>query len=256
MRHDIIKYFRFFSGTLVLTLLCAACSFASENVSIPTESSIARDDMGMQYSTDDFRYGEWTIDTIQTFLKDQGFENIEVIEKKSEYVDKIMLLVRVEDDSSNSDVAQYRYFERGEIIEPWEKIQIEVSIPVPKTTQTGMSNAQIAEYLAKQNGSESDVEQWKKFMTDHNGEKIEFDGNVTYVYDELFFASGITVSVSFEGNEDVILSKRGISPNDIGFGNEYACGSLEVGTPVHCKMKIVSTREGGYCELLSIKLIN
>ncbi len=206
----------------------------------------------MPYNSNDYENGDWSLEEVVSHLEELGFEDIEVVKSESRYVSEENLQVLVEDFSSDSWFTEYKDFEQGEPLHTWRKVKIEVTIPIPVLTEE--NSPELVSNLAMRYGSDGDVALWESFMKEHNGEYIEFDGVVTDVYDEFWFASGISLSISFEEYEDIDFGWSGIEPNDIGYDNDFSSGCLSEGTPAHCIVKIVYTDEECYYELESLEL--
>ncbi len=233
------RYASLLVGVSVMALVCISCS--SEEPTMP-------------YSSNDYENGEWTLEEVLSNLKELGFDDIEVVTSKSRYVSEESLQVQVEDYSNESLFTVYKDFEQGEPVYSWREVKIEVTRPIPVLTEENFPG--LANNLAMRYGSDDDVAEWKSFMKAHNGEYIEFDGFVTDVYDEFWYASGISLSISFEEYEDINFYWSDISPNNIGYDNDYSYGCLPKGTLAHCVVKIVYTEEECYYEFESIELCN
>lgn len=226
-------------ATIVIIGNCVGCSSSEEPP--------------MPYSSSDYENGEWTLEEVISNLEELGFENIEIEEYESQYVSEESFDVKVEDFSSDSWLTEYKDFEQGEPLYSWRDVKIEVTIPIPVLTVE--NTPELADNLAKRFGTDKDVDAWKSFMKEHNGEYIEFNGIITDWYDELWYASGISFEVSFENYEDITFSWSSISTNELGFNNDYSTGCVTEGTSAYITAKIVYTSDECCYELDSIKLI-
>ena len=196
-------------------------------------------DTVMPYGSIDYENGEWTVDELVSHLKELGFDNIDIEEDESRYVSETSINVRVEDIKSDSWFTEYTDFIKGEPVKSWRDVKIEVTHPIP--VMTIENTPELVDILSLRNGVEADFEEWKLFMKEHKGEYIEFNGKVLDVYDEFWYASGISLDISFEEYEDICFVWSGIEPNDIGYNNDYSLGCIPNGTPVYCVARIVNS---------------
>lgn len=240
MNQRIKKIARTIIGISATTFILTACSAGEKEL--------------MPYSSSDYENGKWTLEEIVDSLNELGFEDIEVKESKSRYVSEVEIEVQVEDYAKNTILTEYKDFKEGEPLYNWRKVKIYVTTPIPVLTEE--NRPELATILGKANGNDSDIELWKAFMKEHNGNYIEFDGTLTDVYDEAWYITGISLTICFEEHKDITFYWRGIEPNDIGYDNDYSYGCLPEGTPMHCVAKIVYDENGCYYEPDSITVGN
>ncbi len=205
----------------------------------------------MPYGSSDYENGEWTVNELVTHLEELGFDSIDIMEDESRYVSKTSINVSVEDVESDSWFTEYTDFIKGEPVRSWRDVKIEVTHPIPVMTLE--NSPELVDILPLRKGSEADVEQWKTFMKEHNGEYIQFSGTVIDVFDEVLWV-GISLDISFENYESIYFSFSNVSPNDIGYDNDYSYGCLPEGTPVYCVVRIVSSDDDCSYELDTLRI--
>ena len=226
---------------LLLVIICLfACAACGGN------------DATMPYGSDEYENGEWSVEELVSHLEELGFDDIDVEESESRHVSEISLEVRVEDTESDSWFTEYKDFEKGEPARTWRKVRISVTAPIPVLTTENCPD--LVDFLRKRYGSSEDIEVWQSFMEEHSGEYIEFDGTITDWYDELWFASGITFTVSFEDNDDITFSWSGMTTSEFGFANDYSTGCVQEGIPAHVVIRIGYAEEDYWYGLESIQL--
>lgn len=233
------KYIGILVLLIILAFTCVGCS---------------GDDATMPYGSSDYENGEWTVDELVSHLEELGFDNIDIEDDESRYVSEVSINVRVEDTESDSWFTEYTDFVKGEPVRSWRNVKIEVTHPIPVLTIENYP--ELIEVLPLRSGSDTDFEEWKSFMKEHNGEYIEFDGTITDWYDELWYASGISFTVSFEDYEDISFSWSGLLTSEFGYKNDYSTGCVKEGISAHVVAKIVYSEDEYKYELEDIQLGN
>lgn len=207
----------------------------------------------MPYSSSEYENSDWTLDELISHFEELGFDDIDIDESHSRYVSEEYIQVRVEDTESDSWFTEYTEFTKGEDLRSWRKIRISITYPIPVWT---IENCPELVTLLSMRNSEESFDEWIAFMHEHHGEYIEFDGTITDWYDELWYAGGISFSVSFEDIEDIAFSWHGLLTSEFGYKNDYYTGCVEEGISAHVVMRIVYSEEGCLYELESIDLEN
>lgn len=223
----------------ILLFLCTSCSLNIEKIPMP-------------YGTDDYDNGEWTLEKVTENLNEQGFDEIEIVEYESRGLDRERIKVKIEDYSNGSLLTEYKSFKKGELFYTYEKIKIEVYKPIPVLNINNCP--ELGVILSEWSDLEGDVSVWKPFMEEHNGEYIEFNGKIVDCFDEFYYITDLTLTISFENYENITFCWDGISTNEVGYQNNYSVGCIEKNTPVHVVAKITCTDDIYRFELESVDL--
>lgn len=101
---------------------------------------------------------------------------------------------------------------------------------------------------------------WSSFLESHCGDTLEFDGTISYWYDDLFFTGGVSFTIAIEDSEHMSLSWHNIALIELGMTGEYHyrkyySGLIREGMRTHVIAEITQTDDGCTLELTSMQII-
>ena len=202
-------------------------------------ASCSSNDVVMPYSTDEYKSGEWTEESLVKHLEELGFENIEITNALEKYGEEEWKIynIKIEDPDSNSWFASYREFEKNEEFSKDSKIVVETYV---SHSTIKIDSSEVFRELVSNGDISIEDSEISDFFESHDGEYIEFNGVITDCYDSFFYIDydldfGVKIENStwFEYSwEDIKISHL----HECGWHtnyNNYSIGTLSKGDNVH-----------------------
>lgn len=233
-------------GCIFLSILCTSCT---------TE-------VAMPYSSEEYLEMNWPVDELISHFEELGFSDFETYITETFDEDEARIRrVAIEDTSSSSADGdlEHKEFEKNEKFGTYLEVLISGYRLIPTLTVDNCD--ELAELVQMDGESLEKGEKITAFMRKHGGEYLEFEGTITYWNDELFFASGVYLTVAVEDSPHTNFSWNSIGISELeivgdpDYENGYISGMIEEGDKVHMYTKINNNAEGWKLEIISTEII-
>lgn len=232
---------------LVFFLLLFVCTGCATGVSMP-------------YSSNEYKELDWSVEELVAHFEELGFSDIktDVWETFDENQARICR-VAIEDTSADSWFTEYKDFDKDEEFGTHLEIYISAYTLVP--TLTVDNCAEFAELVTMDSENPEKPESLASFMQTHDGDYLEFDGIITDWYDELWFAGGVSFTISVEGSDQMSFSWETMGLIDLDMTgeyhyNNYNTGLITEGMKVHVLAKIDYVEGSWSLEIDSMQIID
>ncbi len=236
-----IRHIAFVLVIAIIAMICVGCSVSA---TIP-------------HSSDEYENGDWSVEELVEHFEGLGFTDIKVEEKTTFDESEVKIQVIVAEDS-DSWSPSYRDFEKGETISTLRKIIIRETALIPVITVDNC--AEFAKIVEMDAEAPEKADLLSTFMQENDGEYLEFDGTITDWYDELWFSSGVSFTISVEDSGQLHFSWGSTSLIDLGMTgdyhhNKYKTGLITEGMKVHVLAKIDYADDDWSLEIDTLQII-
>lgn len=196
----------------VIIILLVCCTSCSSGVTMP-------------HGSREYTANEWTLSEMEEHFDELGFSEVyshEIDTYDTELAGRYVVYIC---DDSESEDAEYQEYEAGDVFSASSR----VSIKKYSLIITANNCPEFKELLGMDSNSSEWVDQWTSFKENHIGDCLEFDGVLTHWYDNSWYISGVSFTLSVEGSKNLEFHGSDMDLSDLGTKGEYRYDKYHLG---------------------------